>query len=115
MPIQDVGKALVQPGFGSTDPMEELRRFQKAYSELAQQVRGIHDRIQQFGIDIGNGLTSIAVVLAHPTFTVLYCVSPDFSFTHGSHWTSAKTVNGFTLNWSVASVGAQTARILVVE
>lgn len=114
MGIQDVKKAIVAPLF-TGDPLEDLKRFQKAYSELSQQVRDVHNRIQQFGVAIAGGATTLAVTMPHPTFTTAYGVFVDFIFSAGSRWVTAKTKTGFTLNWASAAVGAQTARLLIVE
>lgn len=118
MPIQDIKRSEELPSVRYDDPV--VLEIYNSYSEVSQQLNNLNSRIQQFPVSIGNGLTTVNVVLngiagRHPTFTDLYYVGVDFSFANGGYRTSAKTINGFTLTWATASVGTQSARILIVE
>lgn len=118
MAIQDIKRSEELPSTRLDDPV--VLEIYNSYSELSQQVNNINARIQQFQISISNGLTTINVVLnntagRHPTYTTEYYVGVQFSFNNGGYWITAKTINGFTITWITASVGSQSARILIVE
>ncbi len=113
MAIQDIRRSEPLPSVRLNDPV--TLEIYNSYMELSSQTNDIHNRIQQFGAAIGNGLTTISVVMAHPTFTTNYCVAVELSFDNGGWWITNKTKFGFDLNWVTASVGDQTARFIVVE
>jgi hypothetical protein len=112
---QDVKGAIVVPVVYTGDPAVAIEQLRVGHVSLAQEVRECHKRIQEFNISIGTGLTTIAVVFPIPTFTVNYYAGTDMSFDNGGLWSSAKAKTGFTLTWKTATVGTQSARILIVE
>jgi hypothetical protein len=113
---QDVKGAIVVPVvYDAQNPGISIEQLRVGHISLAQEVRECHKRIQEFNISIGTGLTTIAVVFPIPTFTVNYYAGTDMSFDNGGVWSSAKAKTGFTLTWKTATVGTQSARILIVE
>lgn len=115
MAYQDIkaGKVVTTSPAGA-DP--NLLQLWNEHTQLAQEVRECHKRIQHFTSTITGGATSSAITLAIPTFTTSYIVVVEFPFTNGGEWITAKTKTGFTLNWVTASpIGTNTFRFLVVE
>lgn len=119
MPYQEVKRAQIRPAPPTTGidaPVSTSLDFvNEGLRRLSMEVVDCHNRVEQFDNAVGNGLTTIAIVLPAPVADALYFVGADFSFDNGGYWTSAKTTSGFTLNWATASVGAQSVRILVID
>jgi hypothetical protein len=115
--IQRIKRSNVVPPTRITDPA--LIEVYNSYSDVSQQVNNMNDAIQQFQVSLGNGLTTLAVTMrtsgGHPTKTTDYYVGAQFQIANGCYWVTAKTVNGFTLNWTTASAGTTVIWILIVE
>lgn len=119
MAYQDVKRALIEPSRStgrSDDPnvQGQIDYLHTQLQRLSQEVVVCHNLVQQFGISIANGLTTVAVTMPAKMPDANYFVGASASFNSGGVWVTAKTTTGFTLNWATATVGSQSARLLIV-
>lgn len=115
--IQDIRRSESLPSVRIDDPV--VLEIYNSYYETAQQLNDVHNRIQEFPVDVGAGTTSIAVVFkdqgGHPTYTTEYYVGVEFALTNGGCWITNKTITGCTIHWTTALAGDSVIRVLIVE
>ncbi len=119
MAYQDVKRAIIKNAraFKVEDAAAKqvLEQLAQDVNNLTQEVVDCHNRVLNFAVAIGNGLTTINVTLPAAMPDANYFVGVQMNFNNGGSWVTAKTVTGFTLTWATATVGAQAVRFLIVD
>lgn len=115
MSIQDIRRAIVAPNFGIGASVEEqMRRLQILYSQLAQEVVGVHNDIQTGEIlDAAGGNTVFVFTWqtpwpAPPTYKVFA------SFTWQTTYIFARSADGTSVTITTAAADGANDRILIL-
>jgi hypothetical protein len=98
---QAIRRALIEPNFGE-EPEQQLAVLTTAYSQLAQEVVGCHNRIYVDQIAVPALAANIAIVLPAPFPDANYsplCILDWPSFPY----ITAISATGFTVTFSVAA------------
>jgi hypothetical protein len=121
MAVQDIQRSPRRPNRPFATDIEDrpTRQYVEKLAfdmrELSDELRLLHNRIVNFAISIGAGLTTIAVTMPIPMPDTSYAVSVNMNFNNGGFWVTGKTTTGFTLNWVTATGGGASARFLIVD
>lgn len=103
MSIQDIKRAIISPLFGTSDPAEELIRFQKAYTQLAQEVVNVHNSIQTGTV---TGIVAATTVIVF-TWQTPWPTPPSYkvfcSFTWQTTYIFARSASGRTVTITTAA------------
>ncbi|HXU02579.1 MAG TPA: hypothetical protein VN903_16555, partial [Polyangia bacterium] len=98
---QSIRRAIITPTFGE-EPEEQLAVVTTAYSQLAQEVVGCHNRIYVDQIAVAGGAGTIAIVLPAPfpdTFYSPLCILDWNAY----GYVTAIAATGFTITFSAAA------------
>ncbi len=112
--LQAIRRAIVQPNFGP-DPEIALGVLQTAYSQLAQEVVTVHNRILVDQVAVPGLAANIAIVLPAPFPDTDY--SPLCILDWNAYaYVTAISVTGFTATFSaVAPIGGGIIRLIVIR